>query len=80
MKDLYDVRSRLVHGSMSPFDPNAARATWEAEELATRILCRAIDFFIHLGLDAAIWSPERLDEQFQRLTAWAVESPTIASS
>jgi hypothetical protein len=77
MKDLYEVRSCLVHGSMSPFDPDAARATREAEELATRILCRAIDYFIHLGLDAAIWSPERLDEQFQRLTAWAAEAPTM---
>lgn len=79
-KDLYDVRSRLVHGSMSPFDPGAARATREAEELTTRILCRAIDFFIHLGLDATSWSPERLDEQFLRLTTWAAEAPTTPSS
>jgi len=80
VKDLYDVRSRLVHGSMSPFDPDADRATREAEELATRILCRAIDFFMHLGLEASTWSPERLDEQFQRLTAWAAEAPTTLSS
>ena len=79
MKDLYDVRSRLVHGSMSPFDPDAARATQKAEELATRILCRAIDYFIHLGLDAAICSPERLEDQFQRLTDWAAEAPTTPS-
>lgn len=80
MKDLYDVRSRLVHGSMSPFDVEAVSATREAEQLATWILCRAIDFFIDLGLEDSSWSPDRLDQQYQLLTAWAANAPTMPSS
>ena len=48
---IYNCRSNLVHGSISPFDESVSEMAYRAEQVARLILLGGLDFFNCLGLD-----------------------------
>lgn len=67
----YDLRSRLVHGSISPRAPEVRRGASVAAEVAEAALLRAIEAFGVEGLQAKSMTSKRTSEWFRRLLQWA---------
>ncbi len=55
---LYDARSRLVHGSMSPYSPTLERIAWDTGDVARCTLIRGLDLFSELNLSKKITTKE----------------------
>jgi len=49
IKHLYKLRSGLVHGSLSPFEPEMESAAYNAEKVAATTIMRAIDLYKTIG-------------------------------
>lgn len=71
LRSVYDFRSRLVHGSHSPLDPQFGPQLREAEELARFILQCGLHLFRQLGLDDPNISRQKLDNYYLKLIDWA---------
>jgi len=65
--EIYDIRSQIVHGALSPFAPEAAAMAPRVAALARATLCGALAFFASLGLTHGRFSADRLDAEFRRL-------------
>lgn len=65
----YDFRSRLVHGSMSPRDPETWAGARLAAEVAESVLLRAVQAFGASGLRASDISQRTLAKWFDSLQA-----------
>ncbi|UCH75973.1 MAG: hypothetical protein JSU82_09225 [Rhodospirillales bacterium] len=65
--EVYEIRSQIVHGALSPFAPEAAAMAPKAATLARATVRGALDFFRSLGLTRARFSAERLDGAFRKL-------------
>ncbi len=65
--DIYEVRSNLVHGSLSPFDDSCVTAAIESEEVSRMVLLSGLDFFDSLKIDDKKWSRRNLRKEFQKL-------------
>lgn len=70
-RNIYDLRSRLVHGSRSPLDPGLGAGIREAENLARSVLFRALQFFRREGLEIQPVTKRKLDEAYSKLLEWA---------
>ncbi len=80
---VYEIRSQIVHGAMSPFAPEAAAMAPQAAALARASLRGALGFFETLGLTRARYSANRLEGEFRTLEtrhAWPDESPGRSAS
>lgn len=66
-KAIYEMRSQLVHGVLSPFAAEAAEAAPLAAVLARAALRGTLAFFETLGLTRARFSADRLDAEFGKL-------------
>lgn len=64
---VYEIRSRIVHGAMSPFAPEAGAMAPEAARLAQAVLRGALEFFNERGLERAAFSADRLERAFRTL-------------
>lgn len=64
---VYEIRSRIVHGAMSPFAPEAGAMAPEAARLAQAVLRGALDFYGEQGLDRAPCSADRLEHALRML-------------
>jgi hypothetical protein len=74
---LYSLRSDLVHGSLSPFDPEVEQRCGLVLELAQRALCSALGFFESRGLlDRAVTNVE-LSVEFNCLVDLAKEQRLV---
>jgi hypothetical protein len=69
--DAYELRSDLVHGSLSPFDPGVEERCWLSMRLTERALCSALGFFEHQGLLDRSLTNEELAAEFGALISWA---------
>lgn len=67
--DIYDIRSQIVHGALSPFAPEAAAMAPRVAALARATLHGALDFFAKLGLTRGRFSAARLEAEYRRLEA-----------
>ncbi len=67
--EVYEIRSQIVHGALSPFAPEAAAMARPAAELARAAVRGALGFFETLGLTRARFSAGRLEEEFRKLEA-----------
>jgi Apea-like HEPN len=69
LKDIYDLRSRLVHGSLSPFDPEVRSRKNQVLEVVEKTLVAGLDFFdVNGGLDRPL-TPKQLKVELEnRLT------------
>lgn len=66
---VYEIRSRVVHGALSPFAPQIAAMDPAAAALARAVLCGALAFFESLGLAGAGLSAGRLEAEYRALEA-----------
>lgn len=66
---IYDLRSRLVHGSMSPSDTEIESGVWMAAHLAEHTLLSALSAFGTEGLTAETVSTKRLADWYSRVIA-----------
>ncbi|RST87255.1 hypothetical protein EJC49_06470 [Aquibium carbonis] len=73
-KSVYDLRSRLVHGSRSPHDVGLGQGLIDAEQLTRSVLFGALLFFKEEGLRAKKVNFKSLDRGFERLTEWAYKN------
>ncbi|MDH3230568.1 MAG: HEPN domain-containing protein [Alphaproteobacteria bacterium] len=64
---VYQIRSQIVHGAMSPFAPEAGAAAPQAAALARAVLQGALGFFETLGLTRARVSASLLEGEFRKL-------------
>jgi hypothetical protein len=64
---VYEIRSQIVHGAMSPFAPEAAAMAPQAAALARAALWGALGFFETLGLRRARYSANRLEAEYRKL-------------
>lgn len=64
--DLYSLRSKIVHGDVSPLAHEVAAAVKPAEHLTRWVVIRALDFFVYLGVQNPDWSARKLDAAFDR--------------
>jgi hypothetical protein len=64
---VYDIRSQIVHGAVSPFAPEAAAIAPQAAVLARAALWGALNFFETLGLRRARYSANRLEAEYRKL-------------
>jgi hypothetical protein len=67
----YDLRSKLVHGSMSPLDEEAERERWSIGETTAFALLRAIEAFDTIGLESDDLKGEELRDWFGKVIVWA---------
>lgn len=74
--DVYDFRSNLVHGSVSPTSSSFWSGLVDAEELANAVLCRTLQFFGEDGLNAPKVSNAKMDSAFKRLDDWIDQNST----
>ncbi|MBE9552478.1 MAG: hypothetical protein IMF05_03340 [Proteobacteria bacterium] len=64
---VYEIRSQITHGGVSPFAPEAGALEPMAAELACAALHGALVFYETLGLTHADYSAERLEKDFRKL-------------
>lgn len=67
VSQIYDCRSNLVHGSVSPFDDDVIAQSHQAEAIARRVLIGGLHYFNEIGLDDASMTQARLRERFLQL-------------
>lgn len=67
---LYDCRSDVVHGSVSPFDDKIAAQVAKADEVTRMVLLGAIDFYHSVGLEEPANNEKGLRGHFQKLEKW----------
>lgn len=67
----YALRSKLVHGSMSPHAPEVWRGVGLAAELCEMTLHRVIHHFTEDGLRAEKMSSKQLSHWFEKVVQWA---------
>lgn len=70
---IYSTRSKLVHGSISPFDESLPRVACRAGSIARMVLLVGLDFFSSNGLERISHSAKTLKEQFDNLEMEEVE-------
>jgi hypothetical protein len=70
----YNLRSKLVHGSLSPLAPVVRVGTLETQELAEDAVIAALHAFGEEGLRAEAFSTRKLGEWFGGLIEWAQQS------
>lgn len=67
---IYDCRSNLVHGSVSPFDEKVAAQVRDTYEVTRTILFAALNYYDRLGLETPTFNEKGLKAAFQRLEQW----------
>lgn len=71
-RNVYDLRSKLVHGSRSPHESGLGEGLREAEDLAKSVLFRSVQFFREDGINSKNLSAKKLDESYDKLINWAI--------
>jgi hypothetical protein len=72
---VYDWRSDLVHGSVSPFDGSVAECVPKAEEMARFVLLGGLNYFSHLGLENPAFKTKELAEAYRELEKMHCQPP-----
>jgi hypothetical protein len=67
----YDMRSRLTHGSLSPFDPEVEAYAPVCLRLAEQAICAGLELFESQGLIDNPRTTRELGRAFDQLVAWA---------
>jgi len=67
IKVLYDCRSDLIHGSLSPFDRSCISYGRKAGEISRMILLIGLDYFFSIGIDDLSINQRRLKLKYKEL-------------
>jgi hypothetical protein len=80
---IYDCRSDLVHGSVSPFDEKVAERVRRTYEITRVVLLGALDYYFSIGLEDRKNTETGLRGHFQKLEKWNAdgrpESPAVTA-
>jgi hypothetical protein len=68
---IYDWRSGIVHGSISPFDESLRSIAVKAEDATRLILLGGLDFFTSLGIGDQSFREKKLKEHYAELVTKA---------
>jgi hypothetical protein len=68
--DIYDCRSDLVHGSVSPSDENIGMKVHRTHEITRSVLFAALDYYSTLGFDNPALNTSGLRAAFKKLEQW----------
>ena len=68
VKKIYDCRSSLVHGSISPFDKSCISYAHKAGEISRMVLLVGLDYFFSLSDDLSL-SEKQLKKKYKELEA-----------
>jgi len=71
MEGIYDLRSRLAHGTLSPFDPNVRYRRYEVLAAAEKSLINGLRLFDQNGLFDKKLSKAELTAGLESLVEWA---------
>jgi hypothetical protein len=81
LRRAYDMRSRLTHGSLSPFDPEVGAYAAVCLHLVEQVICAGLELFESHGLIDTSRTTRELAQGFDQLVAWAkAHSAARASS
>jgi hypothetical protein len=67
MDELYECRSNLVHGTISPLDQSVSDEAHRADEISRLIILSALDFFTALGIDRSDMTAKVLRREYEAL-------------
>lgn len=70
--EIYECRSNLVHGSVSPFDDEIVPAVVRTDQITNLILIAAVDYYNTLGLENPALDEAGLRSEFLKLEQWNV--------
>jgi hypothetical protein len=68
--EIYQCRSDLVHGSVSPFDDKIASQVARTDRVTNVVLLAAIDYYKTLGLEDRALDKNGLRAEFLKLEVW----------
>jgi hypothetical protein len=71
---VYEIRSQIVHGGMSPFAPEAGAMEPVAAMLSRAVLAGALAYYEELGLRTKRFSADRLEQKYRSLEAAGADS------
>jgi hypothetical protein len=80
LREAYDMRSRLTHGSLSPFDPEVAYYAGGCLRLAEQVICAGLELFETHGFMEKPRTRRELGEGFDHLVGWAKAHSTARGS
>lgn len=66
IKEIYDARSGLVHGSLSPFDDSMESLSSDAGEIAREVLLYGLDLYCSLGIKDSKFTIKKLKTAFEK--------------
>ncbi len=66
---IYECRSNLVHGTISPFDDSVSAMSYKAEQISRLVLLTGLDFFNSLGLEDPQYNQRSLEKAYLNLEA-----------
>jgi len=69
VSNIYECRSNLVHGSLSPFDESCVSYAHKAGEISRMILLAGLDYFFSLGIDDLSMNQKQLKKKYKDLEA-----------
>lgn len=70
IEDIYECRSKLVHGSLSPFSDEVAAQVDKTDRVTNALLFGAINYFDGLGLENRTLDENGLRAEFLKLEKW----------
>lgn len=70
VSEIYNCRSNLVHGSVSPFDESIVEKARHTYEFTRSILFAALDYYATLGFEDHSMNKNHLKAAFNRLETW----------
>lgn len=76
---IYDCRSKLVHGSLSPFDDTVRRQVVKTHDITRLVLLGGLDRFHALGLEDSKFSERDLRRYYQELAVQETLPPKPAT-
>jgi hypothetical protein len=70
LREAYDKRSRLAHGSLSPFDPEVDEYAPACLHLTEQVICAGLELFESQGLMENQTTTKELGRGFDKLVEW----------
>lgn len=67
VSNIYECRSNLVHGSLSPFDESCVSYAHKASEISRMVLLAGLDFFSSLGIELGAMNQKQLKKKYKEL-------------
>lgn len=74
IESIYDLRSRLVHGTLSPFDPEVRHRRYEVLTAAEKALVNGLNLYDQDGLFDRPQAKRQLTDGLEYLVTWSKDA------